>query len=217
VIDEVDSLYDYDVVRRLREPTMLMVHVSEPVLVLGSSQSTAVLGPSTLPPLRRRRGGGGVVLLQPDDLWVDWWIPVDDPRYRTDLREASGLVGGWWQRVLLDAGVSSAELYLGSAEVPTTLATACFAGRGPGEVFVEGRKAVGLTQWRVREGSFISTVLPAHSMAGLVDWLRDPSEELRSALDHCVVGEWDLDPDDLIDALGNVSSPVRQRQLFLLS
>ena len=37
----------------------------------------------------------------------------------------------------------------------------CFAGRGPGEVFVEGRKAVGLTQWRVREGLFVSTVLHA--------------------------------------------------------
>ncbi|NNN03574.1 MAG: hypothetical protein HKL87_06235 [Acidimicrobiaceae bacterium] len=217
MIDEVDSLYDYDVVRRLREPTMLTVHVSEPVLVLGSSQSTAVLSSSTLPPLRRRRGGGGVVLLQPDDLWVDWWIPADDPRYRADLREASALVGGWWRQVLLEAGVSSVEIYQGPAEVPTSLAAACFAGRGPGEVFVGARKAVGLTQWRVREGCFVSTVLPAHSMAGLVDWLGDPSDDLRSALDHCVVGEWDLEPDELIEALQKVSSPVHQRQLFLLA
>ncbi len=217
MIDEVDSLYDYDVVRRLREPTMLTVHVSEPVLVLGSSQSTAVLSSSTLPPLRRRRGGGGVVLLQPDDLWVDWWIPADDPRYRADLREASALVGGWWRRVLLEAGVSSVEIYQGPAEVPTSLAAACFAGRGPGEVFVGARKAVGLTQWRVREGCFVSTVLPAHSMAGLVDWLGDPSDDLRSALDHCGVGEWDLEPDELIEALQKVSSPVHQRQLFLLA
>jgi hypothetical protein len=33
----------------------------------------------------------------------------------------------------------------------------CFAGRGPGEVFQSGRKLVGLTQWRSREGALFSS------------------------------------------------------------
>ena len=49
----------------------------------------------------------------------------------------------------------------------------CFAGRGPGEVFVDERKAVGVTQWRVREGVFVSTVLHA---GPTTDVLRYPRE-----------------------------------------
>ena len=33
----------------------------------------------------------------------------------------------------------------------------CFAGRGPGEVFAGGRKVVGLSQWRSREGALFSS------------------------------------------------------------
>jgi lipoate---protein ligase len=33
----------------------------------------------------------------------------------------------------------------------------CFAGRGPGEVFQRGRKVVGLSQWRSREGALFSS------------------------------------------------------------
>ena len=33
----------------------------------------------------------------------------------------------------------------------------CFAGRGPGEVFLGARKVVGLTQWRAREGALFSS------------------------------------------------------------
>ena len=33
----------------------------------------------------------------------------------------------------------------------------CFAGRGPGEVFVGRRKVVGLSQWRARQGALFSS------------------------------------------------------------
>ncbi len=214
--DEVEPLYDYDVVRRLKQATMLIVHVSEPVLVLGSSQSDDLITSSSAPPRRRRRGGGGVVLLQPDDLWVDWWIPANDARYRSDVREASSLVGDWWRDALAAHGVDG-EVHRGPALVDPALASVCFAGRGPGEVFVDGRKAVGVTQWRVREGSFLSTVLPASTTAHMVEWLSDSSPEMSLALDHCVVGEWAIDPDELIETLSEMSSPVVRRQLYLLS
>ena len=60
----------------------------------------------------------------------------------------------------------------------------CFAGRGPGEVFVDERKTVGLTQWRVREGVFLSTVLHAEATSDVLDYLAVVPEGLSDALDH---------------------------------
>ena len=70
VSPEVEELYDYDVVRSLSEPTMFVVRLGEPTLVLGASQSVKILDRNKVGSLalRRRRGGGGLVLLQPDDL-----------------------------------------------------------------------------------------------------------------------------------------------------
>jgi lipoate-protein ligase A len=92
----------------------------------------------------------------------------------------------------------------------------CFAGRGPGEVFVDGKKAVGLAQWRVREGIFVTTVLHNGPTDGVIDLLSDPPPGLREALDHHVSSSLALhDPEDLIDDLAVRSGPWRQRQLFL--
>ena len=88
------ELYDYEDVRRL---TMAAVTVARPgnsALVLGSSQGLGILDlAGCVMPRRRRRGGGGVVLVSPGDLWVDWWIPTDDLRWRGDARASSQLVG----------------------------------------------------------------------------------------------------------------------------
>ncbi|MBU6496422.1 MAG: hypothetical protein KGR42_08465 [Acidobacteria bacterium] len=216
MIDDTEELYDYDVLRRLDEPSMMVVRVSSPVLVLGSAQPSSLVRLDDAPPLRRRRGGGGLVLLQPDDLWVDWWIPSTDPRWRADVRSTSLLAGEWWRDALASYGVTG-EIHRGGADNDPVASVACFAGRGPGEVFVEGRKAVGVTQWRVREGAFLSTVLPASPTAHLGQWLRTPVDDLEQVLSHAVVGEWDVDPEDLLEELALRSAPVRRRQLFLIA
>jgi hypothetical protein len=73
----------------------------------------------------------------------------------------------------------------------------CFAGRGPGEVFVNGRKTVGLTQWRVREGVFVSTVLHAGPTADVLAYLREIPDGLGEALDHHTLESLTLDDRDL--------------------
>jgi hypothetical protein len=94
---------------------------------------------------------------------------------------------------------------------------ACFAGRGPGEIFVDGRKVVGVSQWRVREGAFVSTVLHADSSSPLLDILYDVPDGLGDALNHHVVGSLGLNGDDVTTALIEQSQPVDVRQLFLLA
>src|ERR1019366_5455932 len=98
------ELYDYDTLRSEREATMYVVRADRATIVLGSAQSIEILDAQQVgeTPLRRRRGGGGLVLAQPDDLWIDWWIPADDPRWRSDVHASSRMVGQWWADVLKD-------------------------------------------------------------------------------------------------------------------
>ena len=99
-----EDLYDYDILRNFEEATAFIVRIDEPFVVLGGSQPDDVLRPDIddFHPVRRRRGGGGVVLLQPDDLWIDWWIPATDPRVSDDVRRNALLPGEWWYRAMVN-------------------------------------------------------------------------------------------------------------------
>jgi lipoate-protein ligase A len=218
VISTVAELYDYDSMRAEREATLYVVRPNRAMLVLGSAQSTDVLAAQRLGaiPLRRRRGGGGLVLLRPDDLWIDWWIPADDPRWRGDVRASSIMVGQWWADVLSDVLRGEITVHDGPLEGDLAYRLVCFAGRGPGEVFVNGIKAVGITQWRVREGIFVSTVLPAHASNDVLGYLRVVPDGLDRALNHHVVSSLtDVDTETLIEALRGSSGPWRYRRLQL--
>jgi lipoate-protein ligase A len=213
----IEELYDYDVVRRLENPTALIVHLARPTIVLGGNQDASVLRDDVLAewPVRRRRGGGGVVLLQPDDLWIDWWIPASDDRWQGDVRVAAVQTGDWWRDALEAGGVTNLTTHHDGVEGDPSWRVVCFAGRGPGEVFQGERKVVGLTQWRVREGTFLSTVVHAQPSTGVVDLLAAPPAGLREALDHVTVGELGLsDPDHL---LANLADSLRwQRRVLYL-
>ncbi len=215
---EVADLYDYAAIRGLERPTMFVAHATRATLVLGSSQRTEVLNASAVAstPLRRRRGGGGLVLLRPKDLWIDWWIPATDPRWSGDLRASSVLVGTWWQAALRAIG-TTAIVHEGPLENEPALRVVCFAGRGPGEVFVDGRKVVGLTQWRVREGLFVSTVLHAEPTSDVLQYLAEVPEGLDAALDHHVLSSLaHVDPADLVDRLHDASGAFETRDFGLI-
>ncbi len=214
---ELEELYDYDALRSIEEPTMFVVRLGEPTLVLGARQSRAILDVAKIgrTALRRRRGGGGLVLLQPDDLWIDWWIPASDIRWSGDVRVSALTSGGWWLEALSRQVGGELEVYDGPLAGDVRHRVVCFAGRGPGEVFVDGRKAVGLAQWRVREGILVTSVLPAGSTASVVTLLAEPPPGLAEALDHHVMSSLSLDPETLVADLSRISGPWREQQLFL--
>jgi lipoate-protein ligase A len=182
---DVGDLYDYAALRTLEVSTMFVPRIERPLLVFGSSQSLDVLSDAASEKvgLRRRKGGGGLVLLQPEDVWVDWWIPANDEHWSKDVRESSVRAGVLWHDVLTPRVSLPVTVHRGSLEGERAHRVVCFAGKGPGEVFVAGRKAVGVTQWRVREGSFLSTVLLAHHTRDVLSYLRDVPAGLDEALD----------------------------------
>ncbi len=217
--DDVEELYDYEVLRQLRMPTMMIVRSAEPTFVLGGSQSLEVLDQDKRQrvAVRRRRGGGGVVLLQPDDVWIDWWLPAEDFRWSSDVHVTSNRVGEWWRQVLTEHLESAVFLHEGPLQGDPAWRVACFAGRGPGEIFVDDRKAVGITQWRVREGVFVSSVLHAQSSGALIELLSDVPDGLVDALQHHTLETLGLDGDEVTSALIQLSHPVDVRQLFLMA
>jgi lipoate-protein ligase A len=198
----VEDLYDYDELRALDVPTLFVALVNGPTLVLGGNQSSEIVdvASTSATVVRRRRGGGGLVLLRPDDLWIDWWIPHGDPRWSHDVRVSSIQVGSWWAEVLREHTRDDVRVHEGSLEGDPTFRVVCFAGRGPGEVFVSDRKAVGLTQWRVREGIFVSTVLHAGPTTDVLEYLRDVPAGLEGALDHHTLTSLSLGDRDLLVA-----------------
>ncbi len=143
--------------------------MDRPTLVVGSTQPTEVIDVAAMRErgveLARRRGGGGAVYLGPgpeEQLWIDVWVPRQDPLWVADVSAAAEWVGAWWTEALAGVGQHGFDVHSGRS-VPGDLGDlVCFAGRGPGEVFAGGRKVVGLSQWRSRQGALFSSCAYLH-------------------------------------------------------
>ncbi len=152
------------------------------MLVLGSTQPTDLVdGPAVRRrdiELARRRGGGGAVYLERGaQLWMDAWVPRDDPLWSHDVSAAAEWVGAWWMGALVRLGLTGLSVHAGRAAPGELGELVCFAGRGPGEVFHGVRKVVGLSQWRAREGALFSS-------CAYVRWNPEPLLELLDVDAH---------------------------------
>jgi lipoate---protein ligase len=201
------SLFDVEQFRA--EPRRLAVarDVAGPTLVLGSTQPTELVRRDAMRErgvqLARRRGGGGAVYLGPgEQLWLDVWIPRDDPLWVVDVSAAAEWVGAWWMEALAAIGPGPGQpgfdAHAGRS-VPGELGDlVCFAGRGPGEVFRGASKVVGLSQWRAREGALFSSCAylrwdPVPLLA-LMEVDEQARVELARHLASMAVGLAELDP-----------------------
>jgi len=94
-----------------------------------------------------------MVLLQPGNLvWVDVDVPAGDRLWDDDVARAFAWVGQAWAGAAADLGVSGPRPHPGPMDEGRWGRLVCFAGLGPGEVTVGGRKLVGLAQRRTRAG-----------------------------------------------------------------
>ncbi len=205
------SLFDVERFRSEPRRTVVEQAVTGPTLVLGSTQDDGLVSAPALAAggvqLARRRSGGGAVLLVPgEQLWLDAWIPRDDPLWVADVVEAAEWVGAWWADALARCGLSGLEVHRGRSEPGAAGEVVCFAGRGPGEVFAGQRKVVGLSQWRARQGALFSSsaylrweptvlagLLAAEGAAGAAGGPPD-GRALRREMEGVAVGVAELAP-----------------------
>jgi lipoate---protein ligase len=138
-------------------PKVWLCSVDASAIVLGSRQRPEILdldmcARAGLEVVRRRSGGGAVLLRPHAVVWIDLVLPPgsvpDDIRASMvwageRWRDALGAVGAVGDRMLVHRGGMVASPWSDLV---------CFAGVGPGEVLVDGRKLVGLSQRRTRNG-----------------------------------------------------------------
>ena len=138
-------------------------------VVLGSTQPVDTVDGMALASsgweLVRRRSGGGAVLVDPDDpVWIDVWVPTGDPLATTDVTAAFAWLGVAWGTALRGLGLTGVDVQGdGPGACTRWSGQVCFGGVGSGEVTVDGRKVVGLSQRRNRRGAWF------HG-AGLLHW-----------------------------------------------
>jgi lipoate-protein ligase A len=132
-----------------------VLEVTGPALLLGSAQpggdvDEAAAGRAGVEVMRRRTGGGAVLVEPGAALWLDVYLPPGDPRWEADVGRAFHWLGDAWAEALAEMGLD-AHWHDGAIQHSEWSRRVCFAGIGPGEVLVGGRKVVGLAQRRTRE------------------------------------------------------------------
>jgi lipoate-protein ligase A len=186
-----------------------LLEAEAPALVLGSTQPESDVDPeavrATNTAVVRRRSGGGAVLVGPSaGAWVDVTIPRHDALWDDDVARAFGWLGRCWADALGSLGVDGAEAHDGPLVETAWSRRICFAGLGPGEVVVDGRKVVGISQRRTRAGArFQCMVHRRWDPAPLVQLLAlRPDERAAAVADLAgAAAGVDVEPGAVLDAL----------------
>ena len=136
--------------------------------------------------------------------WVDVVLPRSDPLWDDDVGRAFWWLGETWRLALANLGMNGAEVHRGGIVSSRWSSKVCFAGLGPGEVTVEGRKVVGMAQRRTRDGALFQCAVPVRwEPQHLLDVLALGAEERAEAaavLDESVLA-LDASVDEVESAL----------------
>lgn len=140
-------------------PALRWYVATAPAVVLGRGQRVVTRGPL---PTVSRHSGGGAVLMDDALLSLDVLLPAGHPWLGGDLGAVFLHVGRVWATALSDLGVADLTVHAGPSLArrlgdshARLLADVCYALPGRGEVLHRGRKLVGLSQRRRRQGALV--------------------------------------------------------------
>jgi lipoate-protein ligase A len=175
------------------ESRQIIIHeIDKPTMVFGTAQKNMSLSEDIECEYVSRKSGGGAVFLEPDEvLWVDFVIPREDPLWCNDIGQSSVWLGELWAGAMKEIGVQGTVHY---EEIRKNKLSSliCFAGLATGEVTVSGKKTIGISQRRTREGAWFQC-------AALFSW---PAKEMVDLLQ--------LEPrKKIIDDLLELAAPIK--------
>lgn len=165
----VQALHSLDPFARgsLDGPAVWRCRPSDDAIVLGSRQTEDVLdldacADAGLHVARRRSGGGAVIVRRDSVHWIDVVAPLRGAA--TDVTGSMVWIGEIWRDVLAEVIPKALTVHRGRLVSTPWSDLVCFAGIGPGEVSVAGRKLVGLSQRRTRQGIRVQCLVHARSL-----------------------------------------------------
>ena len=141
-------------------------------------------------------------MIQPP-IWIDVEIPRDDGRWVDDVSRSFDWLGRSWRGALAGVGVD-ARAHSGALVETRWSRMVCFGGVGPGELVVDGRKLVGISQRRTRDGARFQCVVHRRwDPASLVELLAlEPADRAQAVTDLERAGmALDVECDVLVEAL----------------
>jgi lipoate---protein ligase len=133
--------------------------VTAPALVLGSAQDPSVVDPDACRragvDVVRRRSGGGAVLLMPGEVtWIDVIVPTGAPGWSDDVHGPMIWLGRHLAHVITTlTGADDVVVHDAAMRTTPWSTHVCFDGVGAGELLLEGRKLVGISQRRTRHAA----------------------------------------------------------------
>lgn len=134
--------------------------ITSPALVLGSMQDESVVDVGAcrdagVDVVRRRSGGGAVLLLPGEVTWIDVIVPVGTAGWSDDIHGPMVWIGRALAAVIesLLAGGCDVAVHEGAMRTTPWSSLVCFDGVGAGEVLLDGRKLVGISQRRTRHAA----------------------------------------------------------------
>jgi len=162
--------------------------VTAPALVLGSSQSEAVVDTAACASagveVVRRRSGGGAVLLVPGEVtWIDVIVPARSPGWSDDVHGPMLWLGRHLVAAMAELCDEPLAVHDGAMQTTSWSSMICFDGLGAGEVTMAGRKLVGISQRRTRLAArlqccWYSAYRPTELLALLDAAVRPPAHAL---------------------------------------
>lgn len=179
-------------------------------LVLGSSQSESVLDHDACQALDvdivRRRSGGGAVLLVPGQVtWIDVIVPSGSAGWSDDVHGPMTWLGRAIADLLeeqLDAS-TAVTVHEGALWSTSWSSAICFDGVGAGEVLIDGRKLVGISQRRTRQAARLQCCWYSHYDASRLVELLDAQHRPAVADLRPIATVPSLVGDVIVDALAD--------------
>lgn len=193
--------------------------VTEPALVLGSRQRSGEIVDRErceqlgIDVVVRRSGGGAVLLIPGSMIWFDLWVPATDRRFEADVRRSMVAVGTWWRAALerFDEQLRGRLSVHDGPEISSQWSDAvCFAGIGPGEVLLDGRKLVGVSQRRGAGGARFQTMAHRHTDLAVMESLLVPGALTADGQ------TWSAASIAVVDARGSHDDALSERLLAAL-